>query len=304
MNVRSIDLNLLVLFDALFAERHLTRAAARVGLSQPAMSNALTRLRAQLDDPLFVRAPRGVEPTPRARALAGPVHDALVALGRALSPEVFDPETTPRTFTVMMNDIHEVVLGPALSARIASEAPRAQLRLVQGPTTSPEEALAGDVDIVLSPIEGESKHIAHSALYPLDFASLVRRDHPNVARRLTLARFIELEHVLVAPRGRPRGFVDEALARRGLQRRIARVVAHFMSAGFLVARSDYVVTLPSILARLLARTLPLRVVPLPLDVPSVTVGQFWSSRNNTDPGHIWLRGLLASTASAVERRSS
>jgi DNA-binding transcriptional LysR family regulator len=302
VNIRDIDLNLLVLFDALIVEGNLTRAAARVGLSQSAMSNALGRLRARLEDPLFVRAPGGVEPTDRARALAGPVREALAGLERALSPQVFEAATTQRRFTVMMNDIHELLLGPALSARVAGAAPLAELRFVQGPSTFPEQVLAaGDVDIVVSPLEGESPKCARSAIYSLSFATLVRRDHPRVGKRLSLERFLELEHVLVAPRGRPGGTIDDLLLERGLRRKVARMTAHFFSAVLLVCKSDYVVTLPSLLAESMARMLPLRVLDAPLDLPSVTMGQFWSTRSESDAGHRWLRQAITDTATELQR---
>lgn len=300
MNIRNLDLNLLVLFDALMKERNLTRASARVGLSQSAMSNALARLRTKLDDPLFVRAPRGVEPTERARTLAGPIHEALTGLERALSPEPFDPATTRRAFTVMMNDIHELVLGPPLSARVARVAPGIELRFVQGPSTLPDEALAKEgVDLVVSPLEGGSQRCCQSELYPLSFCSLVRRDHPRIGRTLTLARFLELGHVLVAPRGRPGSIVDEILARKGLSRRVVRVVAHFVSAILFVCRSDHVVTLPSLLGEAMASMLPLRMLRVPLEMPSFVMGQFWSIRSDADPGHRWLRQVIAQTAAEI-----
>jgi len=304
MNIRTLDLNLLVLFDALIEERNLTRAAARVGLSQSAMSNALGRLRAQLGDPLFVRAPRGIQPTERAQKLARPVHDALRDLSRALSTETFEPATAQRRFTVMLNDIHELVLGPALSARVAELAPGVELRFVQGPSTFPDDALStGDVDLVVSPLDTDRQRSSRGALYPLQFSSLVRRDHPRVGRRLTLEQFLELEHVLVAPRGTPGGIIDEMLARRGLSRRVARFVAHFVSAGLVVSQSDYIVTLPSLLAESMASMLPLRVLRVPLDIPAVVVGQFWPTRLDADPGHRWLRLLMARAARKIRTRA-
>jgi DNA-binding transcriptional LysR family regulator len=300
MNIRNLDLNLLVLFDALAEEGNLTRAAAKVGLSQPAMSNALARLRAQLDDVLFVRSPRGLEPTKRARTLIGPIRAALRDVERVLTTETFDPRTTRRTFTVMMNDIHELVLGPVLSSRIAAEAPHAHLRLVQGPATTPDEALATEVDIVISPLENATVRAQRAALYQLDFSALVRGKHSRIRRSPTLKQYLELEHVLVAPRGLPGSVVDEIFAKKGLHRHVARVVAHFVSAVFLVCRSDYIVTLPTVLARSMAASLPVRVLKLPLDLPSVAMGQFWSARNESDRGHQWLRGLLTEAGRAVQ----
>jgi DNA-binding transcriptional LysR family regulator len=305
VNIRNLDLNLLVLFDALIAEGNLTRAAQQVGLSQPAMSNALARLRSQLGDPLFVRHQRGLRPTDRARLLATPVHRALAELADALALEPFDPATSRRSFTLMMNDIHEIVLGPRLSARVSKLAPGIDLRSVQGPSVMPDQALsAGDVDIVISPIERETPHTHHERLYTLGFSSLVRPSHPCLGRRLTLERFVAMDHVLVAPRGKPGGILDELLAQMGLRRRVVRMVAHFMSALLVVRDSDFIVTLPSILADAMAPIFGLRVIRVPLEIPSVAIGQFWSSRSHADAGHRWLRAIIVETARAASASGS
>ncbi len=292
MNLAAVDLNLLVVLDALLEEGSVTRAARRVGLSQPATSNALARLRELVGDPLFVRSGRGLVPTPRARSLAVPVRRGLAELGAALAPPfAFDPRTARRTFAIAMPDIAELVLLPPLLARLRRDAPGITIRVV--PRT------ADGADLAIGMLDGRAPRGA--PLFTLRFVCLIRRDHPRVGTRLSLARFLELEHVLVAPGGGA-GLIDELLAKRGLERRVALTLAHFFSAAMVVSRTDLVMSATSVLADVVERILPVRAVRHPLAAPVVTIGQLWQPRDDADPAHAWLRQVIADVAAhAVPR---
>lgn len=296
MNLSRVDLNLLVVLDALLAETSVTGAARRVGLSQPAVSNALTRLRDLVGDPLFVRDGRGIVATPRARALAEPLRRALAEIGDALEPLApFDPRRARRTFVLAAPDIAELVLIPPLVARLQAEAPGVEIRVVSGHAARPSEPRTeGDPDLVISMVSDAAPHCA--PLFSLEFVCLVRRDHQRVGSRMSLARFLELDHVLVAPGGTSGGVIDELLAARGHKRHVALTLAHFFSAAMVVSRSDLVMSATSVLAAIAERILPVRSLRHPLDAPTVTIGQRWHARDNDDPGHRWLRGLIAEVA--------
>ena len=281
MNLDAMDLNLLRVLDALLSERQLTRAARRVGLSQPAMSHALARLREHLGDPLFVRTPRGLVPTARAAQLAAPLRTALTALEQAFAgAAAFDPTTARRTFTIATADYGSFVIIPRLVERLAREAPGVDL-WVHNVASDPVEQLSlGDVDLVIGPRFGwrELSSIHTRQLYHERFVCLVRRDHPRVKRRLDLETWVSLPHMFIAPRGRPGGVVDEVLARAGRSRRVALAVPHFLVAPHVVATSDMVVTLGALMAEPFTRLLPLKLVEPPVTLPGFDVQLCWHER--------------------------
>lgn len=299
-HIRSLDLNLLVALDALLAERHVTRAARRVGLTQSAMSHALGRLRAHLGDELFVRSPRGVLPTPRALALEAPLRAALVEMDRALAPEgAIDFAALDRTFVLGAADYAAVMLVPALLARVAAEAPRVNLRVRSAPQDTEGELERGAIDVSLALPIGLGPRLVSRHLFDDEFVCVVREGHPKVKSRLTLERFVELEHVQINVRGTPGGPVDSALAERGLSRRIACYVPHFLAAPLIVAESDLVLTMAARLAHKIAPRSGLRVLPTPLPVPGFAMHAIWHERVAKDPVHAWFRGLVADTARTV-----
>jgi DNA-binding transcriptional LysR family regulator len=295
MNLAAMDLNLLRVLDALLTERQLTRAAQRVGLSQPAMSHALARLREHLGDPLFVRTPRGLVPTARAMQLATPLRTALTALEQAFAgASAFDPRVARRTFAIAAADYASFVIVPRLVEKLTRVAPHVDL-WVHAPAPDPVEQLSlGDVDFVLGPRFGwrELASIHAQTLYHERFVCLVRRDHPRVKRRLDLATYASLTHVFVAPRGRPGGVVDEALGLVGLTRRVGLAVPHFLVAPHVVASSDMVVTLGARVAEPPMRVLPLKLVEAPVELPGFDVQLCWHERTTHDPAHQWLRAQV------------
>lgn len=310
VNLGALDLNLLRVLDALLGERHVTRAARRVGLSQPATSHALARLRAALGDPLLVRGPGGaLVPTPRAAALQPRLRAALDAVAAALRGDApFDPATARSTFRIATGDYAEMVILPGLMARLARDAPHVDLRVVPPASGGDErEGLAaGEVDVVLAPRRGPggAAGLYERRLFDETFTCLVRRGHPATAQRLTLARYEALSHVLVAPRGTPGSFVDDALAALGRRRRVALTVPHFLVAPHVVAATDLIVTLASRIADVVAGPLDLVALPPPLELPGFTMSLWWHERNHHDPAQRWLRDAIATVATPPAAASS
>jgi DNA-binding transcriptional LysR family regulator len=297
MNVRGIDLNLLVPLSVLLDERNVTRAAARVGLSQPAMSNALARLRALFDDPLLVRVPgEGLVPTPRARALAAPITGALAEIGRAIGPPPpFVPAASTRTFTLSVTEQTQTVFVTPLFRALRSLAPKASLSVrIQGPPVAQRELHAGRVDLALQPLVEEVPFtgLKSEMLREETFLSALRAGHPQGRRRLTLARFVALPHVVVSPQGAGLGVVDTALARLGKHRHVVARVSTFTAGALLACASDAIVTMPASVLRTLERALRLRVFEPPVHVPPFKVGQIWHDRSEGDAGAVWLRDIV------------
>jgi len=296
------DLNLLVAFDALVAEGSVTRAAARVGLTQPAMSHALGRLRKLFGDPLLVRTPQGMLPTPRAQELIVPIRHALGEIDRALTQQpAFDPKSARRPFSLACVDFGTLVVVPPVLARLRVEAPGADLLVRPLRSDHIERQLAeGEVDIGIGVLaDFESKAVLRRKLFEERFACVVRAGHPAVGASLTLAEFVSLDHALIAPRGALGGHVDRALARHGLRRRVALAIPHFLAAPIVVSRTDLILTLPERVARTMAAMLPLRIVEPPLEVDGFTVSQYWHERQSRDPAHTWFRALVAGVCRGI-----
>jgi DNA-binding transcriptional LysR family regulator len=296
----AINLNLLMALDALLTEGNVTRAAARTGVTQSAMSHSLRQLREMLGDPLLVRGAAGMMPTPRAAALREPVRRGLFELSRALSGGDFDPAASRRTFCLSMGDFFSVLLLPALLETLSREAPGIDLTLRPADGVRDADLLeAGEIDLAVVVPLADRSTLRRARLLSESFACLVRRDHPEVGEALTLETYCRLPHALISPRGSGPTFVDEALARLGLARRIALRIPFFLAAPPIVARSDLVLTAPRRVAQLFAESLPLRVLDPPLDLASFTVHALWHERDDADPAHVWLRRALARAAESV-----
>jgi DNA-binding transcriptional LysR family regulator len=304
VNLSGMDLNLLVAFDALLAESNVTRAAKRIGLSQPAMSNALARLRDVLGDPLFVRSPRGMLATPRARQLAAPVREALASLERALTTTGFDPRSASRTFTIATPDSTELVLGAGLLERVSTEAPGVRLQLVPPARGGdPRELLESDrADLAILDTRHVQPPLRTSPLYESAFVCITRRKHP-ARRRITLAELTAARHVLVAPFGAGGSKVDDALAKVKRTRTVVMRISTFAAAPFIVASTDSIAVVPQVIAERFARPLGLQVLELPFDLPPVAVGQVWHPRVENDEAHRWLRELLSTVAGGRRSRT-
>lgn len=300
MNISSVDLNLLVAFDALMAERNVTRAARRVGLTQPSMSNALSRLRALFDDELFVRSGRGMEPTARAQSLAPLVGDALRRIEQALAPALpFSPLDIDRVLRLAMTDNSMAVLLVDLVEQLRQEAPKLDMQVL---SSRPAGMLAmlddGEIDLAVGVAsELEPRHRSQP-LYTDRLVGVARRGRFG-PEGPSLEAFCAAEHVLVAPRNGTGGTIDRALAARGLQRRVLLTVPQFIFAPYMVAKVDLVACLPARIALAKAELLDLEIFAPPVDLPEFTVSLLWHGRDDEDPAHRFLRETIAAVAERV-----
>lgn len=295
MAASGIDLNLLTALEALLDESNVTRAARRLGVTQPAASHALARLRDLLGDPLLVRTPAGMQPTPRARELRPTVRAAIAAAEAVLqAAPPFDPATAERTFVATIPDQAGFQLLPRLVTRVAALAPRVRLDMRPAPSNINLALAAGDLQLAVGVFrDPPPTSLRQQPLWREDFVCVVRRGAPASRGPFDLARYLDVDHLLVAPRGTPGSFVDDELARAGHHRRIALVIPQFLIAPAIVAGSDLMWTAPGGLARAFADQLPLTVRDPPLVLPGFAVSARWHVRFDRDPGLAWLRGLLA-----------
>jgi DNA-binding transcriptional LysR family regulator len=298
MDIRAVDLNLLKAFDALTNERAVTRAADRIGLSQPAMSHALSRLRDLFADDLFVRTPTGMEPTARAREIAPLVAAAIEHIEAALNLGIgFDPAKSAGIFTAGMAEYAEVALVGRLAAAFADQAARATLRLTPLTGADAAEQLdRGAIDVAVAHLNTLPAHIESIVLLRDPFVVVARRGHPIAGQQLSLEAYAALNHILVSPRGDTSGALDRILVDFGLRRRIALLVATYLALPVALAASDLVATVPSRTARQIAATAEIEIMPLPLDF-SMTVTMAWHRRAASEPAQAWFRALLIEAAS-------
>src|SRR3954468_6646559 len=288
VNIQDVDLNLLRVFDAVLRERAVTAAAARLGLTQPAVSNALARLRAVFGDALFVRTPAGMEPTPFARGVAEPVRQALALLESALSHGPgFDPGSSTRAFRFYMSDLGQVEFLPPLVERMQREAPGVRLEAAALDVEDIADALGtGALDLAIGFLPGLGPPVRRRALFRDPYMCLMRADHP--IKTLTKRKFLDASHALVTYRGGHR-VVEEALERAGLARRIALRLPHFTVVPMVLERTDLICTLPARVARVFERRGKLKSLPPPVPIAVADVGVHWHERFEADQGNRWLR---------------
>jgi DNA-binding transcriptional LysR family regulator len=301
MNLNSLDLNLLVALDALLLEASVSRAAMRIGLSQPAASHALQRLREVLGDPLLVRAGARMELTPRAQALRGPLAQALDQVRGLFIPDDFDAASSERRFRLMMPDLAVELLVPPLMEKVARVAPNVRLDIVpwRGPAIFTAE-FARTIDLVIS-IGDAFRGFHRQLLYTDRDALAVRRGHGFGARLGRRDVFLHARHVAVVIRGQNVDLIDEWLRTKGLERRIALVVPGYIEALHIVARTDLVAFVPGRLIAALAKPLSLMAITPPLDPGIDEQFMFYPTRAQFDPGSIWLRNLMLETGRGLDR---
>lgn len=305
MDVRKIDLNLMQVFDALMHEGNLTRAGFRFGLSQPAMSHALGKLRRLTGDALFVRVPSGMEPTPYALEIARPIRQGLALLSGAIeSPAVFDPTTCDRTFNILMSDIGELVYLPSLVTRLSETAEHVNVRVMQLPREAyPEVLAAGEADLAIGFLPGLKAGFLQQRLFDDSYTCLVRAGHPRIKSKLSLTQFCAEAHILTEPGGSRHNsvaqqtstttLIERVLADRGLRRRIALRVPHFMVVPEIVRATNLIAVVPSYVKAYMFGMPNLKMLALPIDVPRFEVKQFWHQRQHQNAANRWLRGLIA-----------
>lgn len=295
------DLNLMPIFIALMEERSVTRAAERLGITQPALSNALARLRVTLQDQLFVRERYGIQPTPIALELAPVIADALARLDDAvLGQQDFDPATAERQFVIAPNGYVEFALVPAVVARLSEVAPGIRLLLTPYGTDLAETGVvSGTTAMVLGRFVDPPDNLVVQHLMDESLACVVRADHPEVGDRLTRKQFEAMKHINVIPPGRLKAGLFQALARQELKREVAISVTNFFAVAEMVAVTDYCATLPRLICRRLENDPRFKILPAPVDLGSFPVDMAWHVRYRHDPAHRWLRELIGEVTRAV-----
>ena len=308
MNVYAIDLNLLSVFEAIWSERSVTRAAAKIGRSQPAVSNALGRLRRQLRDPLFVRAGKTMVPTPRAVELAPEIDSAFGHVRRAFEASAFRPEESRHSFRLASSDEIEQALFPALAERLSASAPGVTIsgRRLAGLFETPEiELRSGAVDFAIgrlpAPPSVESG-LYSRRLYDDSVVCIARAGNPAVGRRLGLRRFLSARHVAAFYPGEGPGLVDRAISERGHKREVVLSVPHLLSIPFVVASTDLIATLPGSVVEAYESILPIRRFPCPIAIPPLAVNLVWHARTHENAPHVWLRKEIVEAARAARTR--
>lgn len=309
LNFRTLDLNLLRVFDEVMTERNLTRAAHNLAMTQPAVSNALRRLREVMGDELVRRSGYGVEPTVAALALWPTVRDALHMLRESLAPGNFDPASAHNAFLLAMADATAAKLVPGLMDIFENEAPGANLRVLPLTTRDPRELLeSGTIDLAIGHFPGvlaelgalhlreHNPHFQHQRLYDGEYVVVMRRSHPLAGKPLSLDTYCAARHLLVSFSGRPFGFVDEALASVSRQRRVVLTVNQFFTAGRVVATTDLLTVLPRHFVGATGMEHELALCDLPLQVPAVHVDSLWHRQATQNTAHRWLREAVARAA--------
>ncbi|VWX55555.1 HTH-type transcriptional activator NagR [Burkholderiales bacterium 8X] len=295
MQLRDLDLNLLLVFDRMLAEKRVSAVAESLGLSQPAISNALGRLRRTFGDELFLRTTRGMEPTPFAQQLAEPVAYAMAALHGAVNQQaVFDAATSTRSFTLAMTDIGEIYFAPLLMEKLARLAPGVTISTVRNTALDLRDAMeAGSVDLAMGLLPQLKAGIFQRRLFMQRYVCLFGAQHPLAAKqRMSLKDFQAADHLLVKAAGTGHGQADEAMAAQNVVRRVRLTVPHFVAIGHILRSTPMIATVPERLAQSIAEPFGLvwRTHPVPL--PKIAINSFWHARFHRDPGNQWLRQML------------
>lgn len=294
MTLHQIDLNLLAVFDVIYAERNLTRTSEILHITQPAVSNALSRLRKTFNDPLFVRTSEGMMPTPLARDMIDRVRKALQLMESCIEQrDVFAPESSDKTILCSFSELAEALLLPGVLRRVDELAPTMALRSYYvARNEMPTELAAGTLDIAIDVTFVNDSNLHHTPLLQDEYVCVVRPDHPVIKRKPTLKQYLALGHVYVSSRRKGVGTVDQSLKTLGYRRTITARVRDYLSAPLIVEQTDLVCTLP----RALAKQSGLKVYPLPFETPPVSMHLYWHKSANADPANAWLRQLLIQVA--------
>lgn len=311
LHIQSLDLNLLRVFDVLLEERSATRAGARLGLSQSAVSHALGRLRYALNDDLFVRDPRGLKPTARSLEIGPQVHAALSQLQAAFAPPSFDPATTGRRFTIVAGAYACAVLVPELVAQMAREAPRAELVIAEAASDLLEQLDSRRADFVIGSIDSAPERLTHEILLRESLAWIVRAENPLPRGAISIADLLSIPHVVISRRSvegqgvsmraswEDLGAFEAALEKKGLKRQVGVTVPDTYSAMGVIRRSDMAALIPRRLAALSTQSGVMRMVEPPYPSPQVDLGMLYLTDRVADPAIAWMRGLLRSVAGGI-----
>jgi DNA-binding transcriptional LysR family regulator len=293
MQLRELDLNLLVIFHQLLIDRSVSRTAENLGMTQPAVSNALKRLRGALADDLFVRTPLGMDPTPYALQLAEPVSHAITTLHGALNRhDHFDPATALKRFTVAMTDIGEIYFMPRLIERLLATAPGISVSTLRSHSGLSEGLANGDVDLAVGLLPDLQAGFYQRRLFHHRYVCLCREGHPITRSDMTPALFCAYGHVRIVAASTGHGEIDTYMQRAGLVRDIRLEVPHFVAVGHILQNTDLIATVPERFAASCVGPFGLTTVGLPLPLPEIAINLFWHTRFNRDPANIWLRNLM------------
>lgn len=298
MHIRELDLNLLVVFDALLRERSVTRAAEEVGLSQGAMSHALNRLRTFFEDPLFIKTSSGMQPTEKGLLLGTTITEVMTALRqRVVSQAHFDPATARRTFVISMTDMGELVFLPPLIRRLRKVAPTCTVRSVQVPLEQIEATLAaGEADLALGSVHAAPDGLFQQQLFLHTFVTMVSVHNKAVGRKISRVQFESMPQIVVSLTGRASAAYDSAFDEYGIKRNIYLTTPHFLVVPHLIdAQPDLIATVPLELGNVFARLGTIRIMPPPVPLPPFALRQHWHPRFHDDPANIWLRHLIKET---------
>lgn len=300
VDLKNIDLNLLVALDVLLDERHVTNAASRLNLSQPAMSRTLARLRDSFDDPLLVRVAGGYQRTARADALMRPLKDALDQVRLTFAKPTFDPGTAASTFRICTLDYTEVVISPTFMERITRLAPVARIEIVRRSIYSAEEIMEGHADISLGVMPNSlAKHCIVQPLFEDRYVCLMHKNHPLANTKLTLEDYLDYPHSIIHTGERPGGHIDDALQSLGHSRRVAKRSPYFIASLFSLGESNLLQTVPKRLATPMLSAMNLVMRDLPFDVAPLAISQMWHARDTDNPSHKWFREQLLDAVRAL-----
>lgn len=304
MELQDLDLNLLVVFNQLLVERRVSKVAENLGLTQPAVSNSLARMRKLLGDELFLRTPAGMEPTPFAEQLAESVTYALGMIHSALNQRSsFDPSTSTRPFTVGMTDIGEIFFLPTLMDRLRRQAPGVSFSTVRNTAVNlKDEMEAGKVDLAIGLLPQLKGGFFQRLLFRQRYVCLFRQGHKLDKKRISLDEFTAAQHLVVVSAGTGHGKVDEVLKRSGIERDVRLTVPHFVSVGQILQATDLVTTVPEFLALRLVEPFKLAYLSHPAKLPEVAINVFWHAKFHKAPANQWLRTLVFDTFGGEAQR--
>lgn len=314
MNLERIDLNLLVYLDVLLREKNVTRAAEQLGITQPAMSNGLKRLRYLLNDPLLIRSSAGMTPTERALEIQPKLREILASLNQMLEPkQEFKPLSSNRAFRIMASDYAEATLMPALIKAMRSEAPNVLLDFLTPSDVSYQDMEQGKVDLAINRFNEIPQSFHQVTLWTDTFSCLLNRNNA-IANRFTLKNYLDAQHIWVSKTGMGVGFgvnpeksgglgwIDQALERIGQKRKMSIFTRHYQIPALIIARTDLIATLPSRIARLQAENSQLMIKEPPFYIPEMELKMAWSPLLHHNPAHRWLRQLIVYVARQISER--
>jgi DNA-binding transcriptional LysR family regulator len=294
MELKDIDLNLLVIFNQLLIERNVSKVAENLGLGQPAVSNALARLRKLFGDELFIRTSSGMQPTPFADQLAESIGYALGMIHGAINVKnSFDPATSKRRFSIGMTDIGEIHILPGLMGKIPELAPSVSISTVRNTAINLKDAMeAGHIDLAIGLLPQLKAGFFQQRLFTQHYVCMFRDGHPLDKKKVLASDFYEADHVAIVSTGTGHGMVDEILDKNLAQRKVKLTVPHFVAVSRILQSTNLIATVPERLAEHMAKPFGLKYIPHPVKLPEIAINLFWHAKYHKDPANQWLRGLL------------